>query len=320
MIHCRKWLPRVWILGAFFVCLGLSATALRAASKGQHSGHKGGKAAHIHTVFIILMENKNWSDVQGNNLAPYINKTLLRKGSYADQYYNPPGIHPSLPNYLWLEAGTNFGILNDNPPSTDHQSTSSHLATLLNNAGITWKAYAENITGTSCPLTDSYPYAVRHDPFVYFDDVTDTLNSNSAYCIDHIRPYTELAGDLANNTVAQYNFIIPNVCDDMHDNCGTDPVQAGDTWLSNAVPPILNSMAYQSGGALFITWDEGVGSDGPIGMIALSPLGKGHGYHNSIHYTHGSTLRSIEEIFGLTPFLGDAANETDLSDLFKSFP
>ena len=59
------------------------------------------------------MENHNWSDIKGNASAPYINTTLLPQASYAQQYYNPPGIHPSLPNYLWLEAGTNFGISND---------------------------------------------------------------------------------------------------------------------------------------------------------------------------------------------------------------
>src|SRR5258705_154061 len=75
------------------------------------------------TVFIILMENRNWSGIKGNANAPYINNTLLPLASYADQYYNPPSIHPSLPNYLWLEAGTNFGIANDNPPSSNHQST-----------------------------------------------------------------------------------------------------------------------------------------------------------------------------------------------------
>jgi len=40
---------------------------------------------------------------------------------------------------------------------------------------------------------------------------------------------------------------------------------------------------------LFITWDEGeYGSDGPIGMILLSPLARGGGYTNSIRYTHSS--------------------------------
>ena len=94
----------------------------------------------------------------------------------------------------------------------------------------------------------------------------------------------------------------------------------GDTWLSNNVPTILNSAAYQNGGALFITWDEAGTGDGPIGMIVLSPFAKGGGYSNSIHYTHGSTLRTFQEIVGVLPLLGDAANETDLSDLFTIFP
>jgi hypothetical protein len=284
--------------------------------------------SQIKNVFIILMENHNWTggkkrqSIKGNADAPYINNILLPMASHAEQYFNPPGIHPSLPNYLWLEAGTNFGILDDNPPSKDSQTTTSHLVTLLLNARISWKAYEEDISGTACPLTDVAEYAVRHDPFVYFDDVTDNQDPNSANCIAHIRPYTELATDLANNTVAQYNFITPNLCDDMHDRCKPlrNSIKQGDTWLSNNVPAILNSAAYQNGGALFITWDEAGTGDGPIGMIVLSPFAKGGGYQNSIQYTHGSTLRTLQEIFGVSPFLGDAGNESDLSDLFAQFP
>jgi len=275
----------------------------------------------IQTVFIIMMENHNWADIHGSASAPYIN-TLLPIGAHAEQYFNPPGNHPSEPNYLWLEAGTNFGIQNDAEPAVNHQSTTQHLTTLLGNAGLTWKAYEENIDGTSCPLTTggtNGKYAARHDPFVYFDDVTNTNSPVSANCIAHIRPYTELATDLTNQTVARYNFITPNVCDDMHDSAGCatmDSIKNGDTWLSQNVPAILNSAAYRNNGALFITWDEGEGSDGPIGMIALSPLAK-QGYTNSLAYTHSSTLYTLEEIFGVTPLLGDAANATDLSDFFR---
>ena len=124
---------------------------------------------------------------------------------------------------------------------------------------------------------------------------------------------------MAANTVARYNFITPNVCDDMHDKCKGNAIAHGDTWLSNNLPTILNSVAFQTG-AVFIVWDEAATGDGPIGMIVLSPFAKGHGYQNSIHYTHGSTLRTMQEIFSVTPLLGDAANETDLSDLFMLFP
>src|SRR6266567_2732431 len=64
-----------------------------------------GQMSSVKTVFIILMENHNWSQIKGSSSAPYINNTLLPASSYATQYFNPPGIHPSLPNYLWLEAG-----------------------------------------------------------------------------------------------------------------------------------------------------------------------------------------------------------------------
>jgi phosphatidylinositol-3-phosphatase len=271
-------------------------------------------------VFLIVMENHNWSDIKNNSSAPYINHTLLPMASYAEQYYNPPGNHPSEPNYLWLEAGTNFGISNDADPVFNHQSTSQHLVTLLSSAGISWKSYQEGISGTECPLIGSGRYAPKHNPMVFFDDVTNSNDPNSSNCISHVRPYTELATDLQRNTEANYNFITPNLCDDMHDSCAplNDPVKQGDSWLAQNLPTILNSQAYKNGGVIFITWDEGEGRDGPIGMIVLSNNAKGGGYLNTIHYTHSSTLRTLEEIFGVTPFLGDAANATDLSDLFKT--
>ena len=265
------------------------------------------------TVFIIVMENHNWSTILGSASAPYINNTLLPLSSYCDQYFNPPAIHPSLPNYLWLEAGTGFGITNDSPPSVNHQATTNHLSRRLSNAGISWKTYQENITGTTCPTTDSYPYYVKHNPFAYFDDVV------ASGCTSVMRPFTEFAADLTNQTVAHYNFITPNICNDMHDSCAptNNSIRQGDNWLALNVPAILNSAAYQNNGLLIITWDEGGGgSDGPIGMIVLSPLAKGGGYHNSLHYTHSSTVRTLQKIFGLVPDLGGAATALDLSDLF----
>jgi hypothetical protein len=300
------------------------------------------------TVFLIIFENKDWSRIEGSDHAPYMNKVLLPQAAYTTQYYNPPNLHPSEANYLWIEAGTNFGVANDDDPSANHQSTTQHLVTLLDQKGISWKSYQEDISGTECPLTAEGLYAPKHNPMVYFDDVTDTNNPNSTYCINHVRPYSELAADLQNNTVARYNLIIPNLCNDMHNPTGCahpDPIQNGDEWLANNVPAILDSQAYAQGGVLFITWDEGgaydpdaaivailekalqhVGlsqesaSDGPIGMIVLSPNAKGGGYSNSIHYTHSSLLRTLQEIFDVTPFLGDAAQATDLSDLFVAFP
>ena len=277
----------------------------------------------VQTVFIILMENRSWSSIKGSSSAPYINNTLLPIASHAEQYFTPPALHPSLPNYLWLEAGSNFGILNDNDPSSNHQSTTNHLVTLLNNAGVSWTSYQEDISGSVCPLTAVAKYAPKHNPMVYFDDVTNTNTSSSAYCIANVRPYTELTTDLQNNTVTRYNFITPNLTNDMHDgSTAAVAIKTGDTWLSNNIPKILSSQAYSNGGAIFIVWDEGASptADGPIGMIVISRLAKGGGYSNTVHYTHSSTLRTMQEIFNVTPFIRDATNATDLSDLFNPFP
>ena len=195
----------------------------------------------------------------------------------------------------------------------NHQSTTNHLVTLLNNAGISWTSYQEDITGTSCALTNYAKYAPKHNPMVYFDDVTDGGNPASAHCLAHVRPYSQFESDLQLNQVARYNFITPNLCHDMHD-CS---VATGDAWLSTEVPKILGSAAYQHG-VLFLTFDESETSDGPIAFIALSPFAR-PGYSNTLSYTHSSTLRTVQQIFGVTPFLGDAANATDLSDLF-AFP
>jgi hypothetical protein len=278
--------------------------------------------ADIETVFVIVLENHNWADFKSNTNAPYLNQVLLPQASYCEQYFNPPTLHPSLPNYLWFEAGTNFGILDDEGPSSNHQPSTNHLTALLDRAGISWRTYQEDIDGLSVPLFDSYGYAVRHNPFVYFDDVTGTNDPGWAYGISHIRPFGELASDLSGMTVARYNFITPNVCHDGHDTCSPqfDTVRQSDDWLADFVPMILGSSAWSNNGVLLITWDEGEdgSSDGPIGMIVLSPLGRGNGYTSHIAYTHSSTLRTLQEIFQVAPWLGAAADAIDLRELFAS--
>ncbi len=279
----------------------------------------GGGLTNIKTVFIILLENHDWSQIFQSTNCPYIKNTLIPMGSFCTQYYNPEGLHPSLPNYLWLEAGTNFGVRDDVPPASNPITTTNHLVTLLKKAGISWKAYQEGIPGNTCPMTDilETAYIVHHNPFVYFTDV-----SGSPDCMAHIRPYAELAADLQNKTTARYNFITPNVTNDMHDLGAGYPNELveGDHWLSMEVPKILASQAYNDNGAIFIVWDEGSSCDPPIGCLVLSPLAKGHSYSNALPYNHSSSLRTMQDIFGVRPYLGDAANAINLGDLFVGSP
>src|SRR6266404_4164035 len=108
---------------------------------------------NVQTVFVIVMENRDWASLRGNTNCPYINKTLVPAASHAERYFNPPNLHPSEPNYIWLEAGTNFGILDDGPPTINHISSTNHLVTLLESAGVSWKTYQESYQGGDNPLT-----------------------------------------------------------------------------------------------------------------------------------------------------------------------
>ena len=148
-------------------------------------------------IFVIAMENHNFTQpdptnspqqILGNTAAPYIN-SLITPGhpnaaqvSYATAYFNAgKGVHPSEPNYVWAEAGTDFGIHTDaEPRSANHNVFDApHLTAQFNAAGISWKNYQEdvqlglsptnNASGTNGPVnpyygTTQYNYAVKHNP------------------------------------------------------------------------------------------------------------------------------------------------------------
>jgi hypothetical protein len=314
--HCRCETPAVLLAsGAALHCLTrfLLALALVACgcSRAQASSH-----TNIQALFLILMENVSWPDIVNGPNAPFIKNVLLPQSSYASNMFIVPGTFGSLPQYLWLESGTNWGVATDSSdPASHHFNTTNHLVIQLQNAGISWKAYQENISGTTCPTASSGLYAAYHNPFVYFDDIY----LNATNCTNHIRPYTELARDLTNNTVARYNFITPNLCNCMHGGtgCSANRILTGDTWLANEIPRIMNSQAYHNNGAILVTWDEGTGNvAGPFGTIVLSPLAKGGGYVMTNRLDHTATFRTLQEIFHV-PLLYAAKTGTNLSDLFK---
>jgi hypothetical protein len=198
----------------------------------------------IKTVFVIAMENHNWTQpanqfsgpiqqIFQNPNAPFINSLvngtavatingqqvkISRQVAYATNYRNVlatasgnnPHVHPSEPNYLWAEAGTNFNIFNDADPfflnqpnnQPNNQDNQLHLVRLLTHAGKTWRSYQEDtdlmsmsggLTNTvlpknqwTVPLTShsgtfvsgfnqfngsmQFNYAAKHNPQVFFTD------------------------------------------------------------------------------------------------------------------------------------------------------
>jgi len=260
-------------------------------------------------VFLIVMENEESTGVMGNNAAAYIN-TLATGHGLATQYFAVS--HPSLPNYLALTAGSTFGIASD---CTGCYVNATNIADQVESSGRSWKAYLESMP-SSCYVGDAYPYMQKHNPFIYYNDV----RTNPARCAEHVVPFTQLSTDLVNGTVPNLAWITPNMCNDMHD-CS---IATGDAWLANVVPGILASSAFQNGGVLFITWDEGESSagccgnaaGGQVATLVIAPNGVA-GFRSTIAETHYSLLRTIEDAWGLSA-LGQAASAVAMREYFRS--
>ena len=260
-------------------------------------------------VFLIVMENEESTGIMGNNAAAYINALATGHG-LATQYFAVS--HPSLPNYLALTAGSTFGIASD---CTGCYVNATNIADQVESSGRSWKGYLESMP-SSCYVGDAYPYMQKHNPFIYYNDV----RTNPARCAEHVVPFTQLSTDLVNGTVPNLAWITPNMCNDMHD-CS---IATGDAWLANVVPGILASSAFQNGGVLFITWDEGESSagccgnaaGGQVATLVIAPNGVA-GLRSTIAETHYSLLRTVEDAWGLSP-LGRAASAVAMREYFRS--
>ena len=348
---------------------------------------------NVGDIFVIAMENHNFTQpnptsspqqILGNPAAPYIN-SLITPGnpnaaqvSYATAYYNDGnGVHPSEPNYVWAEAGTDFGFHSDADPLAAngntfyydssspvsqltangsslvfwHRNHTPHLTRQLNEIGIPWKNYQEDVqlsasptnsaSGTNGPVnpyngTTQYNYAVKHNPMALFGDTSH----------ENVYPLAQLFTDLADDSVGQYNWITPDQYNEQHSSLNggftyqgvhytgdQSAIAAGDSFLSIVLPQIMASKAYKNNGVIILWWDESEGGDTSsytIPEIIISPLAKGNAYASSVPLSHSSDLKTMEEIFHLasvnnpisateTNIFGsynNVASVNDLSDLF----
>lgn len=263
-------------------------------------------------IFIIVMENHEASQIDGSRFAPYLNQ-LGHDYARAANYYAIT--HPSLPNYLALTGGDTFGISTD---CNQCYVNADNIASQIEKAGKTWKAYMESMPGP-CNTASASSYVVRHDPFIYYDNI----RTNPASC-KNVVPLTQFTKDLGANSLPDFVWITPNVCNDMHD-CG---VIAGDNWLKTWVPKILASQAWKDNGVLFITFDEGTtrkgccsyAAGGNVYTLVISPLVT-PGFVSNNPYDHYSLVKTIETAWNL-PLLGKAASDSTplMSEFFSKNP
>ena len=222
-------------------------------------------------------------------------------------------IAPSAPG-----SGSCTAVLNVCFTCSCNQSVTGHLADQLEAASKTWMDFGESMT-TPCNLTDNGNYAVRHNPFLYYDNIQTPMSR----CTSHIVDYSNFNPA----SPANFNFIAPNLVDDMHnpDPTNSTNIPDGDTWLGKNVPPILMSSAYTNGGLLVIVWDEDDSSgglfppytDNPIGIWVFSPYAKSGGYVSKTTANHYSLLATFEDGLGVGR-VGKAATAQPLQDFFPA--
>jgi hypothetical protein len=285
------------VAGRFLVAVLLSLTAAECIwSRPQDpAASPSGAVPKFSHVVIVIIENKESGEVLGNRRMPIFNGWA---GQYAllTRYYAIT--HPSLPNYLALVGGDFFGIQSD---CLDCFVKGRSLPDLLDDRGRSWKAYVEGLPAAGFLGTSSGRYAMKHNPFVYFE----AIRKDPARLNRSVVPLTELPGDLAKNGLPDYSFIIPDMCDSSHD-CDVDVT---DAWLGRIVGPILQSPAFDADSLLVLTFDEGttdqaccgwppLARGGRIATVLISPLVR-PGYRDPTPYSHYSLLKTILSAWGL---------------------
>jgi hypothetical protein len=267
-----------------------SATGADARSRSQAVGRsRPPKVVGVSNIVVIVMENKEYNQIIGSSQAPYIN-TLANQYTLLTQYYAI--LHPSMPNYLTFTGGSNFGRKEN---CTNCFVDAANLGDQLENAGLSWKTYQESMP-SPCFLGDAYPYAQKHNGFIYYRNIKD----NATRCRAHVVPYSQFSIDMNSGNLPKFSLITPNMCNDMHD-C---PISTGDGWLAREVPPILSHLG--TNGILIVTFDEGTTNAGCCtlakgGRIVTIIAGPGARLRTRINtpVDHYSLLRLIEDNWSL---------------------
>jgi hypothetical protein len=221
------------------------------------------EASRAGDIFVIAMENHNFTQpnpmsspqqIFGNAAAPFLN-SLITPGnsnatqvSYALNYNNAGfGVHPSEPNYVWNEAGTDFGVHTDadpNPASGNtfyddsthletqltangntlvfwHHNATPHLTGQFNEAGVSWKNYQEDVQLSVSPTNSASGTNGPVNPYYGTTQFNYAVKHNpmaffSDSAVQNVYPLDQLFVDLNSNAAGQYNWITPNQFDDAH--------------------------------------------------------------------------------------------------------
>jgi phosphatidylinositol-3-phosphatase len=275
----------------------VSSPSAAAQAKQQTSTPNKKQTYTTKYIQVVIFENESYDEVIGNASAPYI--TSLSK-TWANLTQSFAITHPSEPNYLALFSGSTQGVTSDQCPVS---FAGDSLGSQLLAAKITFRGYAESMPSKGfegCQaVTDSLPsgylYMRKHVPWTDFSQIPASDN------LVYKKPFSK--------PPAQFVWITPNMCNDMHD-C---PVATGDTWASKNLPKLI-AWDKANDGVLILTFDENDGSPGnQIATILIGNVNPGQYSQTANHY---NVLRTIEDVFGVKP-LNNAASADDIKGVIK---
>ena len=191
-------------------------------------------------VFVIIGENTELSQLNKNS-APYQTGFIKQHSAWLTNFWGTS--HYSTSNYVGMTSGQYLPCHQaDEPPATCNQNV-TNLFGQLTGAGITWTEWNESMPA-NCYLVNAgssktfNSYRVKHNPAVYYADTEgaggvwsstlDGLQGTSPTCLSNVVPTggigqndtSALETALDSGHVSLFNYIVPNQCEDSHDNCG----------------------------------------------------------------------------------------------------
>jgi len=305
---------------AVAVVVGLTALAQASAAGGGADG-----VPRFGHVFVIIGENTDYQHLTTVN-APYLMTTVRPSSAWFANYY--AATHWSQANYVALTSGR-FTACEQADKGYACRDDVDNVFHQLDGRRMSWKTWLE--AGTAKCDTGSGGACTSNDPcpltgfYTTGNPVIDYTDISYAECLANDLPagtasdgMATFNAKLASGSVADYNLVIPNGCDDGEANC--KPVNNGttqfDDFLAREVPLIESSPAFGTDGVIVVTFDEdsrmgglaaknGLGSGGHTACALISPLVKpGEEVPKTYSY---SLLRTIQDGLGLSPYLGSAA-------------
>ncbi len=201
-------------------------------------------------VVMIMDENLSYAQLKASTTAPYLHGLADACGSEANMH---AATHPSQPNYMAATSGIASGV--------GVHTAANNVFFQLQNAGRTWRAYAESMPAACSTATSSAPtYKTGHNPAFWYTDLRSPQNTCKQNDLP-LAPGLDAAIDA--DALTAYTWIAPNLCHDIHwaSACSyprAQRVAMGDSWLADLVPRLTAMPSYRAGNTLIvITFDEG---------------------------------------------------------------